>query len=118
MHGNGAHLERTKKSNVPGQTITECVSSVGGYHRRVERHLVSSQQRTYEIRCPVHGFIPFNDWEREIIQPTGISKVTADPTAGLYRLHLPRSDAHPIRAFPGRDAHRNAAIRCGREKFL
>jgi HD superfamily phosphohydrolase len=27
--------------------------------------------RTYEIRCPVHGFISLNDWEREIIsQPT------------------------------------------------
>jgi HD superfamily phosphohydrolase len=23
--------------------------------------------RNYEIRCPVHGFIPFNDWERQII---------------------------------------------------
>lgn len=22
---------------------------------------------TYEIRCPVHGFIPFTDWERDII---------------------------------------------------
>jgi HD superfamily phosphohydrolase len=28
---------------------------------------VSNPHRTYEIRCPVHGFIPFNDWEREII---------------------------------------------------
>jgi len=24
-------------------------------------------RRTYEIRCPVHGFIPFDDWEREIV---------------------------------------------------
>jgi HD superfamily phosphohydrolase len=23
--------------------------------------------RTYEFRCPVHGFIPVNDWERDII---------------------------------------------------
>lgn len=23
--------------------------------------------RTYEIRCPVHGFIRFNDWERDVI---------------------------------------------------
>jgi HD superfamily phosphohydrolase len=23
--------------------------------------------RQYEIRCPVHGFITINDWEREII---------------------------------------------------
>lgn len=24
-------------------------------------------QRTYEFRCPVHGFVTLNDWEREII---------------------------------------------------
>ena len=24
-------------------------------------------QRTYELRCPVHGFIPFSAWERDII---------------------------------------------------
>ncbi len=24
-------------------------------------------QQTYELRCPVHGFIPISDWEREII---------------------------------------------------
>ena len=23
--------------------------------------------RIYEIRCPVHGFVAFNDWERQII---------------------------------------------------
>ena len=34
---------------------------------RMERCLVSSQHGTYEIRCPVHGFIDFNDWERQII---------------------------------------------------
>lgn len=28
---------------------------------------MSSQHRSYEIRCPVHGFIPFDDWERQII---------------------------------------------------
>jgi hypothetical protein len=28
---------------------------------------VTDPRRTYEIRCPVHGFIPFNDWERDII---------------------------------------------------
>jgi hypothetical protein len=27
--------------------------------------------RSFEIRCPVHGFIPFSEWEREVInQPT------------------------------------------------
>lgn len=28
---------------------------------------MADHQRTYELRCPVHGFIPINDWEREII---------------------------------------------------
>ena len=27
----------------------------------------SSSHRTYEFRCPVHGFIEVNDWEREVI---------------------------------------------------
>jgi uncharacterized protein len=29
---------------------------------------VTKPHRTYEIRCPVHGFITINDWEREIIE--------------------------------------------------
>jgi uncharacterized protein len=29
--------------------------------------LAVEPHRLYEIRCPVHGFILFNDWEREII---------------------------------------------------
>jgi uncharacterized protein len=28
---------------------------------------LADPHRTYEIRCPIHGFIPINDWEREII---------------------------------------------------
>jgi HD superfamily phosphohydrolase len=28
---------------------------------------MADPHRTYEIRCPVHGFIPISDWEREII---------------------------------------------------
>jgi HD superfamily phosphohydrolase len=28
---------------------------------------MASSHKTYEIRCPVHGFILINDWEREII---------------------------------------------------
>jgi HD superfamily phosphohydrolase len=28
---------------------------------------VADPHRTYELRCPVHGFISINDWEREII---------------------------------------------------
>ena len=27
----------------------------------------ASQDRTYEFRCPVHGFIEVNDWERSVI---------------------------------------------------
>ena len=28
---------------------------------------VSDPHKIYEVRCPVHGFIPISDWEREII---------------------------------------------------
>lgn len=28
---------------------------------------MDNKDRTYEIRCPVHGFIGFSDWEREVI---------------------------------------------------
>lgn len=28
---------------------------------------MADSHRTYEIRCPVHGFIPIDDWEKEII---------------------------------------------------
>lgn len=28
---------------------------------------MSDPNRMYEIRCPVHGFIPFSDWERDVI---------------------------------------------------
>lgn len=28
---------------------------------------MADAHNTYEIRCPLHGFIPINDWEREII---------------------------------------------------
>ena len=28
---------------------------------------MANREKVYEIRCPVYGFIPFNDWEREII---------------------------------------------------
>jgi uncharacterized protein len=31
------------------------------------RHALADPHRTYEIRCPVHGFIEVSDWEREII---------------------------------------------------
>ena len=28
---------------------------------------MADPHRTYEIRCPVHTFVTFNDWERDII---------------------------------------------------
>jgi HD superfamily phosphohydrolase len=33
----------------------------------LEHSTVADPDRTYEIRCPVHGFVPFNDWERDVI---------------------------------------------------
>lgn len=32
-----------------------------------EWYAVPDPNRAYGIRCPVHGFIPFNDWERDVI---------------------------------------------------
>lgn len=32
-------------------------------------------QRTYEIRCPVHGFIEFDDWERNIIEQPAFQRL-------------------------------------------
>lgn len=29
--------------------------------------MLPKQQKTYEFRCPVHGFVTLSDWEREII---------------------------------------------------
>jgi uncharacterized protein len=31
--------------------------------------------RTYEIRCPVHGFIAINDWERQIISQAAFQRL-------------------------------------------
>jgi len=36
---------------------------------------VPDPHRTYELRCPVHGFIPFNDWEREIINQPAFQRL-------------------------------------------
>jgi uncharacterized protein len=47
-------------------------------------------RRTYEIRCPVHGFIQLNDWEREII---------AQPA--FQRLRRIRQLAWTDQVFPG-----------------
>ncbi len=39
------------------------------YHSRnnSDDHSVPETKRIFEIRCPVHGFIPFDEWERDII---------------------------------------------------
>lgn len=36
---------------------------------------MSVAHRTYEIRCPVHGFITINDWEREIIEQPAFQRL-------------------------------------------
>src|SRR5262249_54905656 len=41
----------------------------------VETRPVSDPHRLYMIRCPVHGFIPINDWEREIIEQTAFQRL-------------------------------------------
>jgi HD superfamily phosphohydrolase len=36
---------------------------------------VADPHRLYEIRCPVHGFITINDWEREIIEQPAFQRL-------------------------------------------
>ena len=36
---------------------------------------MANPHRTYELRCPVHGFIPINDWEREIINQSAFQRL-------------------------------------------
>ncbi len=36
---------------------------------------MTDPHRTYELRCPVHGFIPINDWEREIINQPAFQRL-------------------------------------------
>jgi HD superfamily phosphohydrolase len=36
---------------------------------------MADPHRTFEIRCPVHGFISFNDWEREIINHSAFQRL-------------------------------------------
>jgi HD superfamily phosphohydrolase len=37
--------------------------------------VIDDPHRLYEIRCPVHGFVPFNDWEREIISQPAFQRL-------------------------------------------
>ena len=37
--------------------------------------MAADPHRTYEIRCPVHGFIQFNDWERDIISQPAFQRL-------------------------------------------
>lgn len=36
---------------------------------------MANSHRIYELRCPVHGFIPINDWEREIINQPAFQRL-------------------------------------------
>jgi HD superfamily phosphohydrolase len=36
---------------------------------------VADPHRSYEVRCPVHGFIELNDWEREIISQPAFQRL-------------------------------------------
>lgn len=36
---------------------------------------MADPHRTFELRCPVHGFIPINDWEREIINQPAFQRL-------------------------------------------
>lgn len=36
---------------------------------------MADPHRTYEIRCPIHGFIPYSDWEREIINQPAFQRL-------------------------------------------
>src|SRR5438128_5232229 len=47
---------------------------------RLSRKLVPNRNRMdphrlYEIRCPVHGFVALNDWEREIINQPAFQRL-------------------------------------------
>lgn len=35
----------------------------------------SDPHRTYEVRCPVHGFIALNDWERTVIEEPAFQRL-------------------------------------------
>ena len=37
--------------------------------------MANDTHRKYEFRCPVHGFIPVNDWEREIINQPAFQRL-------------------------------------------
>jgi HD superfamily phosphohydrolase len=63
--------------------------------------------RMYEIRCPVHGFVPLNDWERQIIEQPA-----------FQRLRRIRQLAWTDQVYPGamhsRFEHSLAGVYCGR----
>jgi len=37
--------------------------------------LVTNLHRQYEIRCPIHGFITLNSWEKEIISQPAFQRL-------------------------------------------
>jgi uncharacterized protein len=36
---------------------------------------VADPHRTYEIRCPLHGFVTISDWERQIIEQPAFQRL-------------------------------------------
>lgn len=41
----------------------------------VDGEVMPNADRTFEIRCAVHGFIPFNEWERDIINHSAFQRL-------------------------------------------
>ena len=51
-------------------TLVVCVASPG-----LTMAQPITSQRTYEFRCPVHGFIEVNDWERSVIDHSAFQRL-------------------------------------------
>ena len=91
-----------------------CTLPTGGAVGRKKR--MSDPHQKYEIRCPVHGFIPIDDWEREIINHRAFQRLRRIRQLASDGSGLPRCHAHPIRAFAGRNACCHPALRRHRGK--
>lgn len=42
---------------------------------RLQSRSMSDVHRSYEIRCPIHGFVSFNDWERSVISQPAFQRL-------------------------------------------
>jgi hypothetical protein len=43
--------------------------------RDFRRNPLAAPHRTYEFRCPVHGFIQLNDWEKQIVSQPAFQRL-------------------------------------------